>query len=176
MAPCTQLELFSHSLNGLKNMKDHFSQLPCLLQSQHWSIKEPLWSVLEIKEEKNKILLESVQNLYAPIARINAVVLKVKLAQRHVNKETHSVSVVFHYIVPPLHFPCWLHRHRKHEDETKEHQTSETYDKRHNWHFRFLKKGVERMTLSTSMFNRKKKQSADVKQEARRSKLIRLAV
>jgi hypothetical protein len=94
MIPFTQLELFVQSW-----FEEHESELqqPWLAQSPGLNIIEPLWLVLEtrvrnrfspptslkeledvLQEKWYKIPLETVQNLYEPIPRRFAAVLKAK--------------------------------------------------------------------------------------------------
>jgi hypothetical protein len=48
-----------------------------------------------LQEKWYKIQLEIVQNLYEFIPRKTAAVLKEKVVQHYINKETYTVSVVF---------------------------------------------------------------------------------
>jgi hypothetical protein len=88
-------------------------------KSPDLNIIEPLWSVLKTRvrnrfplptslkqledvrqEELYKFPLETTQNLYESIPRRIAPLLKTKVVQRHINKETYTVSVVFPLLCP----------------------------------------------------------------------------
>jgi hypothetical protein len=126
MAPFTKMELFSHSLNGLKSMKDHLIIFSAYHTHNIGALKNHSGRFWRLKKNGTKILLDSVQNLYASIARINAAVLKVKVVQHYVNKETQTVSVVFPLFCPPLVFFHAGFTGIESMKMRQEHQTSET--------------------------------------------------
>jgi hypothetical protein len=62
-----------------------------------------------LQEELYKILLETVQNLYVSGPRRIAAVLRVKVIQRHIDKEMYTVSVVFPlFCSTPVQFTFYM--------------------------------------------------------------------
>jgi hypothetical protein len=126
--PHWQPELLNHSLKSMKvnfsiYLGQHNHQIWTSLNhsGQFWRLEWGTDSNLHhhehiLQEEWYKIPLETVLNLYKSIPRRIAAVLKIKMAQNHINKEICTVSVVFPLFCPTrvrfrvggivLDYPC----------------------------------------------------------------------